>query len=448
MKKRSILVTSLLGLALVACTDDDLSNSVDASLNEGALVSFKLDVARPETKGNPEKEPEQAGSEVESKIANATIVIDYADADTKIVTGTVDNSGTSPIVSFKAPTGDADFYVYVNPQSGDVADPWSTDLVSKATDPSAYFTDNSFFMSNVDGEPVHYTIQEGSNDIGTVNVERGAAKVTVESTAELEGAAGGKLTELKFALENTATKFHLLAQETIAEVTGNTYAAAPISVDDYATVELDESIYSSGTTIDASANLNALDACYCLENLHALTGYLKKNTTAVVFNASFIPGTVLTFSYADDKYTVTGDKEQTIAEDAQASTFYVVTEATNKSFEGNYIMASDIANATIGDADEDGICTVTGIDGISKVAEYTNGQCWFYAWPNYDEVNNASPIYRNDWYHLKVTKIVLPGSPTKPDLDEEEELEADVNLKATVTVQPWHFVSKDVTLTH
>ena len=464
MKKRSILVTSLLGLALVACTDDDLSNSVEnATLDEGGVVvSLKLDIASPETKGNPTKEPSVAGSEAENTVSSATVVIDYEGGDTKVITASTSAAEGQPSISentitFKAPEGAATFYVYANAQDADnLATTWTTDLVSKASSASAYYTNSKFFMSNQDGKGVEHTINEdGENNI-TVNIERGAAKISVESEAQIEGDAGGTLHKLSFGLENMISNFYLLAQSTITEIPSTTTVSYDDTKDsDFKTVNFTTTAYQDGDRKD-DADLESLPALYCLENLH--TSYNQENTTAVVFKAEFTPGKALDLekidpASGDDKYKVKSDLK-TVTAGATASTFYVVrgVDAGYESLNSAYLMAGDLTDKTSDitistDADTDGHYTITGIEGITKVDKYENGECWFYTWVNNETDEDASPIYRNDWYHLNVTKITLPGSPTKPDLnDPDKPLVTDTDIEVKATVVDWHWVDRDIEL--
>ena len=77
MRKRSLFAMSLISLALVACSTEVDVNKVIDQENEGSLVTLKLDVAKPQTKGSPEATNTQLGTEGENAINNVTVVVDY-----------------------------------------------------------------------------------------------------------------------------------------------------------------------------------------------------------------------------------------------------------------------------------------------------------------------------------------------------------------------------------
>lgn len=231
MKTKSLLAISTMALVMAACSsDDEMNNAGVTQDNEGAVVTLKLDMSNPQTKGNPDATNDQEGSPEENAIDNVTVVVKYAD-ETKIfkdddngVTWTKD----SKTFKFETPAGDATFYVYANVNAADNLSPnWSSDLVSKATDVSAYYTDNAFFMSNQNGEGVEHTINADTENNITVNIERAAAKVTVESKDDFSGPEnpfGGKLWDMHFALGNMVSNFYLLQQNPISiPTTGLTY---------------------------------------------------------------------------------------------------------------------------------------------------------------------------------------------------------------------------------
>ena len=477
MKKKSLLAMSLMGLALVACSEDEQLNggTGNTALNEndGAFVSLTLDITSPETKGSPNRANPVEGTTEESTVSKATIVIDYGETQKVISTGsegvTLSTTGNESTIKFKAPEGAATFYVYANlptadaiaTDAGGYATSWASNTVSKATSADAYYTDNSFFMSNEDGKGVETTItKEGDNTV-TVPIERGAAKVTVESKATIAGTAGGTLHSLSYGLGGMADKFYLLAQSSTSEVTGATYTGATADAS-YLSVDLGQSAYDdsheyeNANSVPNTTTLSTWEGLYCLENIHST--YKQKNTTYANFKTTYTPGKALDLIENSDKtegapaYVVKSDLKNVTA-GTSASTFYVVraTEAGYESLNSSYLMESDITGKEISvssTADETtGYYTITGIKGITKVDKYTNGECWFGpVWINNEANEQASPIYRNDWYHLMVTKITLPGSPTKPEIDPEEPLVSDVDITVKAAVCAWEFEPRQIEL--
>lgn len=451
MKKRNLFAATLIGLALAACSSvEDINGEINQS-GEGAVVTLKLDMSNtPLTKGSPDATNQQVGSGVENAITNVTVVVDYGTTQKVFESSDKYDTGygwisDSKTFKFQTPAGDATFYVYANVNKADnLSLNWAKDLVSKGANVSAYYTDNSFFMSNQNGEGVSHAINEDTENNVTVNIERAAAKVTVESMADFtDDPHGGTIinNSMFFALGNTVDKFYLLQQDDYSIPTNVAY--------------LDNSIVNWDKSIDvvnsATTDKKDLPAIYCMENV--LTDYKQGKTTYIKFKTTFVPGRILTFEENEtgNGLKVTGDTEFS---NASGVDFYVVLGATNSSLNSSYIKATDIDNKagiTIGKADEDGKCKVTGIDGINYISKkYENGICYFGPiWVNLDNTGEISPIYRNDWYHLTVNSIKLPGSPTEPVIDEEDKdqpLTPDVNVTVTLSVMKWNLVEHDIDL--
>lgn len=446
MKKRNFFAATLIGLALVACSSvEDINGGTDQN-NEGAVVTLKLDMSNtPLTKGSPGATNQQVGTAAENTISNVTVVVDYGTTKKVFKNGDEGVSwvADSKTLEFTTPAGDATFYVYANVNDNDKnslsTNSWKLDLESKGTE-SAYYQANNFFMSNQNGKGVKHTINEDTENNITVNIERAAAKVTVESKANFtDNPHGGTIIDesMSFALGNTVDKFYLLQQEDYSIPQDVTY-----------------SNNSNWTTIDVTnsttTEITSLPALYCMENVH--TSYVQGKTTYIKFRTKFIPGKILTFAENDEKNGLKVTGEITCTSQSGVS-FYVVLDADNSSLNSSYILASDIdnSNVTIGQVDQDGRCKVTGIDGINYISQkYEDGLCYFGPiWVNLNADGDKSPIYRNDWYHLTVNSIKLPGSPTEPTIDDEdkgESLTPPVDVTVKLTVMKWNLVEHNIDL--
>lgn len=453
MKKRHLFAISLIGLALAACSTDDELNAGGNQSNEGAVVTLKLDMAGSQTKGSPTPIKEQEGTPAENAITNVTVVVNYGNTTQKVFKSTDYNDSnseygwneTSKTFKFQTPAGDATFYVYANVNEVDnLSSNWTKKLVSKGTDVSAYYTDGSFFMSNQNGKGVPFTINPDATNEVTVNIERAAAKVTVESKADFtDDPHGGTIIDnsMYFALGNTVDKFYLLQQDDWSIPTDVAYLDDPI-VDWNKSIDVEES---------ATTDIEDLPAIYCMENV--LADYEQGKTTYIKFKTTFVPGKILTFEENEtgNGLKVIGDTDFSSESGVD---FYVVLGATNSSLNSSYIKATDIEGKTgvsIGAADEDGKCVVTGIEGITHISKkYADGLCYFGPiWINLNEAGNESPIYRNDWYHLTVSSINLPGSPTEPVIEEDDEddpLTPPVDVTVKLTVMKWNLVEHDIDL--
>lgn len=461
MKKRNLFAATLIGLALAACSSvEDINGEINQN-SEGAVVTLKLDMSNtPLTKGSPDATNQQVGSDAENKISNVTVVVDYG--TTQKVFKSDDSYDTgygwtndSKTFKFQTPAGDATFYVYANVNEADnLSLNWAKDLVSKGTDVSAYYKNESFFMSNQNGEGVEHTINEDTENNVTVNIERAAAKVTVESPADFTNTYGGKLSEMKFALGNKINKFYLLQQSIIASPTSAVQylpANDQTADNDWKTVNLGKTSETGGNHQD----LSAFTADYCMENVHST--YAQENTTFIKFKTTFTPAKALDFDTSgDESWTVKGDlKDVTAPLTADdAPSFFVVLDG-NAEYTSNYILKSDLygddnqpkSGLSISPA-EGGGNTITGITGITKISdEYVSGKCFFGPiWINLNTAGNASPIYRNDWYHLKVTGIKLPGLPSEPGDGGEIPLTPNVDVTLNLTVLDWELEKREIVL--
>lgn len=458
MKTKSLLAISTMALVMAACSsDDEMNNAGVTQDNEGAVVTLKLDMSNQQTKGNPAATNEQEGSTVENTISNVTVVVKYAD-ETKVFKNTdtgVTWTNASKTFEFETPAGDATFYVYANVNtSDDLSANWATNLVSKATDVSAYYTDNAFFMSNQNGEGVEHTINADTENNINVNIERAAAKVTVESKADFSGAEnpfGGKLWDMHFALGNMVSNFYLLQQNPISIPTlGLTYL--PVSDqtgnDDWTEVVLDQS--ASG---DSPTTLGSFNAAYCMENVQS--DYKQNNTTYIKFSTVFTPDKALDFDTSGGgDWTVKGSLKDVTepSSAADAPSFFVVLDG-NAEYTSNYILKSDLydgnqAKTGLTITETDGGYSIIGIEGITKISdEYVGGKCFFGPiWVNLSEDGSSSPIYRNDWYHLTVNSIKLPGLPSEPGDGGEIPLTPNVDVTITLSVLDWNLVNREIDL--
>lgn len=456
MKTKNLWVVSMMALVMAACSsDDEMNNAGVTQDNEGAVVTLKLDMSNPQTKGNPAATNEQDGSTEENTISNVTVVVKYAD-ETKVFKNTdtgVTWTDASKTFEFETPAGDATFYVYANVNtSDDLSTNWATNLVSKATDVSAYYTDESFFMSNQNGEGVEHTINADTENNINVNIERAAAKVTVESKSDFSGEEnpfGGKLKDMHFALGNMVSKFYLLQQAPISIPSTVSYLNDQTGDADWTEVVLDQS--ASG---ESSTALGSFNAAYCMENVQS--DYKQNNTTYIKFSTVFTPDKALDFDTSGDEgWTVKGTlKDVEPSSAAGAPSFFVVLDG-NAEYTSNYIMKSDLyednnqlkSGLSISPA-EGGGNTITGITGITKISdEYVSGKCFFGPiWVNLSEDGSSSPIYRNDWYHLTVNSIKLPGLPSEPGDGGEIPLTPNVDVTITLSVLDWNLVNREIDL--
>ncbi|WP_455637148.1 Mfa1 family fimbria major subunit [Parabacteroides sp.] len=461
MRNRNLIAMSLISLALVACSsDEDLKQTTGQDQAGEALVSLKLDVARAQTKGSPDATNKQEGTTEESEINNLTVVVVYED-ETKVVVpwSNMTWKEEDKTITFKAPEGLANFYVYANVHDGDIPDVlddlWEQ-LLSSTEGVSGYYdADNGFFMSNQNGDPISYTINASTENKLTVPIERAAAKVTVDYSDVSTSEYGGDLSNVKFALGNIANRFYLLEQS------NNTYIM-PTGDDigyDQTTVLGEESeawLEALGTKVEES-NRTTLRGAYCAENFPS--DAKQNNTTYVKFQTTFKPSNALKLESLIDDPDDYNFKVSSVSnvETENAETFYVVLEG-DQDWKSHYVMKSDLFENSTDTNPKNGITfkvsnsgdyiEVEGIKGITRLSlPYTNGTCYFGPiWFNLAKDGQSSPVYRNDWYHLTIKSIKLPGSPKEPTAETDGPLVPDVNVNLTVSVLGWEWEERVIDL--
>lgn len=459
MKKRHLFAISLIGLALAACSTDDELNAGGNQSNEGAVVTLKLDMAGSQTKGSPGATNAQPGTTGENTISNVTVVVDYG--TTQKVFMSSDNyegdygwTDASKTFKFQTPAGDATFYVYANVNDADdLSEGWKNekDKMVSAGGESSYYANSNFFMSNQNGVGIKHTINEDTENNITVNIERAAAKVTVQSAANLPGTYGGALTAMSFALGNKTDRFYLLQQNNIpSEVL---YVPNPDIATSWKSVTLGEEAEKSEGKI---TNLSDFIADYCMENVP--TDDKQDKTTYIKFQTTFTPAKALQFDRSmQGDWTVKAELQDVEApQDADnAPSFFVVLDG-DANYTSNYILKSDLYDGetpktgltiTAQGSDEPGY-TITGINGITKISnEYVKGKCYFGPiWFNPQNGGAKSPVYRNDWYHLTITDINLPGLSSEPEDGGDIPLIPDVNVSVTLKVLDWELEERSIVL--
>lgn len=460
MKKRHLFAISLIGLALAACSTDDELNAGGNQSNEGAVVTLKLDMAGSQTKGSPGATNAQPGTTVENTISNVTVVVDYG--TTQKVFKSSDNyegdygwTDASKTFKFQTPAGDATFYVYANVKDADdLSEGWKNekDKMVSAGEESSYYANSNFFMSNQNGVGIKHTINEDTENNITVNIERAAAKVTVQSAKKLPGTYGGALTAMSFALGNKTDKFYLLQQKDFAIPDVVQYIPNPDIATSWKSVTLGEEAEKSEGKI---TNLSDFIADYCMENVP--TDDKQNKTTYIKFQTTFTPAKALKFDNSTQgNWTVNAVLQDVVAPEnaADAPSFFVVLDG-DANYTSNYILKSDLydgENAKTGltiTAESDGSgLKITGINGITKISnEYIKGKCYFGPiWFNPQDGGAKSPVYRNDWYHLTVTDINLPGLSSEPGDGGEVPLIPDVNVSVTLKVLDWELEEREIVL--
>lgn len=448
MKLNKLFLMAAMGLGLFACSENELEgNGPDSAQNEGTTyVGFTLKFNDANTRATTTED----GTDAEQNIKTAYVVMTNTDGSTieEIVALTDAKKGTESNADnkcyvFQTTPGTHYFYAVVNPneapaKGGKISDYFDTGVPLSVANIASTTDGGNFMMSseNVLNAYLEDGVKEadalaGKKNSFEISVERVAAKVTMtcESTAltNANNNAGGTITTPKFTLKGGATMSYRMAQSAINEITGNEWTNTSSSTDVYVKQKADDGdnyIYRKATPV------------YCLENLHATGAYKQGNTTYLNLNTKFVPGRVVDC----DATAANGDlKDNPNATTSTPVPFYVVKTG---SLAGNYILKSDLTNYQTSNPGK----YPNGVESISD--EYKEGTCWFGPiWIGQTDTDKANaPIYRNTWYNLKITGITLPGDPSEPKPDEEQGLTPATNVAITLTVLPWNFIDRGITL--
>lgn len=439
MKLSRLFLLAVMGLGLIACTENDLVEGGDsngAQNEDTTYVGFTIDFSKTQTRATTE-----TGTNAEQKINTAYVILADGNTISQVVSSVADGSNKYVLQTTPGPH---DFYVVVNPTtapttSNTVSEYFNTGVAIGAEEfAKTTAGSESFLMASVKKET--FDIADGitkeealegtdaATNNFTINVERVAAKVTMtcESTTLTNATnnAGGTITTPKFTLKGGATKSYRMAQSAINEIAENVWTYTSSETDVHVKTGSETDLHKLATPV------------YCLENIHATSTYKQSNTTYLNLNTKFVPGRVVNCNATAENGEL---KDNPNATSSTAVSFYVVKTG---SLAGNYILKSEL------DAFQGGVDTKfpNGVESIS--AEYVEGTCWFGPiWIGQTSAADQNgPVVRNTWYNLKITGIALPGDPQEPQPDPDQPLVPPTNVAISLSVMPWNFIDREIDL--
>ena len=442
MKLNKLFLLAAMGLGLVACNDNDLvegSGSNGAQAEGTTYVGLSLKFNASNTRATED------GTEAEQNIQTAYVVMTNTDGSTieEVVALTDAKDGTESNVDkkcyvFQTTPGTHSFYAVVNPdvapvKNGNIEEYFNTGVTLAVASITSTENGGNFMMASEDVLTAYLedgvTEEEalaGLKNSYTINVERVSAKVTMTCanpalTDESGNDAAGTISDVTFNLKGGATMSYRMAQNTIEEIADNAWTYENLNIG----VPTNDGDYNNATPV------------YCLENIHATGSYVQNNTTYLTLKTTFKPANVVNCDDPLGGLTSNTHTEGT----GDELTFYVVKEGT---LAGNYLMKADLESfqATEGNSDK----YPEGVDELS--GPYANGECWFGPiWIGQEDATDQdAPIVRNTWYNLNITGITLPGDENEPEPIPDEKLNPDTNVAITLTVMPWNFINRGITL--
>lgn len=317
MKLNKLLGMLVMGLGLIACTDNSLVGNDDQHVvqKEGSTyVAFALDFNDANTRADG---TQTNATEEESYISSAYVIMANGEKIEAIVGMDDTNENAKNYYDtetkqylFSTSSGNHDFYVVVNPDTSPTEESSIENYFQTATSldittiasTTANSGEGNFMMSsckketfylkdNVTKEQAIAGANGEADNHFSIEVERVAAKVTMtcqEATltdGKTQNATEvGTISDLKFYLQGQATKSYRMAN-------GN----LNLTHDELTYIGSDEIGTSNkngdGISITIGNDKTAATPVYCLENLQ--DQYWQKNTTYVVLSTKFIPKTVV-----------------------------------------------------------------------------------------------------------------------------------------------------------
>lgn len=464
MKLNKLFLLSAMGLGLFACNNNDLveGSVTNEAQNEGTTyVGFTLKF----NDTNSRADGTETGTEAEQNIKTAYVIMADASGNVEQIVSTTESGTGSSNTStdyyvFQTTAGVHYFYAVVNqdaiptkeggnPTAKTINDYFNKGVALTVANITSTTEGGNFMMAsekvltaNVEDGVTKDEALKGTKNCFSIDVERVAAKVTMtcENTTLTNATnnAGGTITTPKFTLKGGATMSYRMAQSAINEIAGNTW--------NYTSSETDVHVRTGSET-----DLHKLAApVYCLENLH--NNYYQKNTTYVDIETTFTPAKVVKCL---DQLDVTPDNN--LKNNSTTGSFFVVGSGEHAQ---NYLMKADLLTwqktktyiteeqFNSGEISKNPAHFPAGVESISD--EYINGKCFFGPiWIGQATADApTAPVTRNTWYNLKITGIKLPGEPHEPEIDDtgETPLVPPTNVAITLTVMPWNFIDRGITL--
>lgn len=341
--------------------------------------------------------------------------------------------------------------------------------------------DKGFMMTSV--EPVNVDISPNvtageapAQNAVNVEVDRVVAKITVKKAAtitsplnnvtlgKVEVAIGNAdLNATVIPTSNTTDKagFYRMQKSLSSDYTTPYYSFAPTKNEAH-TAPVDDDFVNITT---GTAPNDYVTPFYCLENIHAEGNYMQKNTTYAAIRAEIFCTKVVNFTVANagdetnPNYTLTWNNDVTNTPGSNVVSFRYLYGP--EELRGRYVLESYLETnvetwlKTLGVTDESMPTTMDeklttlfekfkAINTDFSISEKYDGHGYYEVWPNLVKGTGVSPIYRNNWYELTITKLTLPG---KPAIEiEDKPIEYPTNAEVTVKVRDWRKVQHNVDL--
>lgn len=442
MKIKNLLLASLAVAAMTACSNEEefIDNGIQTPTGEQATMRVNFTSATGKSRAVSE-EGKDAGSNEESAITTATIVLDYGGNKLIVknnLTVTNDNPNANQEVVASTPAfsvaagSNITIYAFVNPSdklNAEINAAKNTEdfkalqigaqaLPGNGLDylASSIAKDDNFLMSGSKGD---ITITAGTDENkATINVDRVSAKLDERTDSE----KNFKISESTYTVKGDKNWL-------VAKFVGHSYSN--LVKDSY--VLTNETNWTGAEpylqVYKTDYRWIAAGITYCLEN--KVGGDWTEETKAKATNVH----------YQAQVYYATGSEENPTLEEAE--TFYVKVNPIYE--DGNYVrdektiykswaeMRVDYNNLS----ETEGNAEYLAANGIIK---YEDGLCYYEA--AIQHAGQGCSIIRNNWYQLAVNSVKDLGWPTSTPPTPE----SDTKLTITANIQPWTIHKNEIDL--
>jgi hypothetical protein len=449
----TLCVCAALGLGLASCNKDKESAG-DKTNGQESVVKLTVYDQRP-TRGTGDEEQATAA---ESAVSGQVKVKVFNSAGVFEKEVTLNMSGTGPYVTedFTLSAGTKYIYAFFNDgtrndivaASGKTRVQFEQSVFETAFDGTTSLpdiaTDNSFLMGTLYGETK--VVSGGGTATSPVEVNmtigRAIAKVNLKTVTDATGTGmPGSFTTPSYRVGSLAKKVFAVGQYTLASdapagtmppVAGGKWTAFSAVHNEPPVVG---SAYNDAAFLQYAAAWKAPDASF----------YVTENTTVEDGNTGYL-------YYGNTSYVQVRTKYTPDATEVLDPTNLANTVTLGADF-WTVQLKSNGARVIVGTDPQDALTASTlaaDVDTDEPFYKYTGGLNYHKFAIYDDDPTLGSPVQkylvlRNTYYEYEVTDILTLGSWTE-EVDPEEPVPTNTELKLIVTIKPWFKIADNLTL--
>lgn len=409
-------------LALASCSKTDPGKT--PGVPDGTPTTARITLSQT---GLQSKANDPNGTAEEGKVSNATLYV-FAN---KTLASVVQFAAGESDKTFQTTTGPKQLFACVNMddrlESLNINAGMELSVFKKkileVTDIGAVSTNNKFWMTNLENDAPTVIVEQanegevttGSKNNFTIKVGRLCAKVDLTVSSSVTQ-SGGTLSDISYRVCNNPKKMYLMPvydgpnyekPDLLTPFYSMDFADVPAS----GKVTADDYFQTTAKQLSAASHFT----------------YMTENSNKPVVTAKA--------TYLEVKGTWAPSSDQ-IKDGGPlvGGTFYRIA---NLSGPGGHIVSY-----------EAGVYKAApSVTGNQKVITYTGGACYYGIWIADNSIVDAGLKYtikRNTYFKVSIDDVSGPGAGTPGDVtpDPQRPVETNVNMKATIDVQPWTVVEQ------